>query len=56
MYGNERTISRRRPINYARFISDYIYKPIENGLVLDELKKMNPIDAKDYRKKDFSNF
>lgn len=56
IYGNERTISRRRPQYYAKFINKYIYEPIENGLILDELKKMNPVEAKGYRKKRFHQF
>ena len=56
MYGNERTISRRRPIYYARFINDYIYDPIERGLVLDKLKELNPINEKGHKSKRFHQF
>lgn len=51
MYGNQRTISRKRPQYYGRFINEHIYKPIENGLVYEELDRLNPPTPKGTRKK-----
>ena len=56
IYGNQRTISRSRPKYYARFINKYVYEPIEHGLVLDELNRLNPLDRKGYRKKRLHQF
>jgi hypothetical protein len=56
IYGNQRTISRSRPKYYARFINKYVYEPIENGLVLDELNRLNLSDRKGYRKKRLHQF
>lgn len=49
IYGNQKTTSRNRPKYYAKFIRKYIYDPIENGLVLGELDKRNPINKKGTR-------
>ena len=42
IYGNQPTTSRNRPLYYAKFIRKYIYEPVENGLVLHSLDKVNP--------------
>ncbi len=39
LYGNERTTAKTRPSYCGKFINKYIYAPIENGLILSELKK-----------------
>ncbi|MCL2760478.1 MAG: P63C domain-containing protein [Desulfuromonadales bacterium] len=41
LYQNEKTTSRTRPKYYGGFINTYIYDPIENGYVKDELNKKN---------------
>ena len=41
LYKNEPTTSRNRPIYYAKFINSYIYDPLENGYVKQELNKLN---------------
>lgn len=51
LYGNIRTTSRNRPQYYAKFIRKYIYDPIEEGLVLTELDKRNPINPKGGRRR-----
>lgn len=40
IYGNQPTVSRNRPRYYGKFINKYIYKSIESGIVLPELKKL----------------
>jgi hypothetical protein len=50
IYGNLRTTSRKRPQYYAKFLRKYIYEPIEQGLVLDELDKRNPTNEKGIRR------
>jgi hypothetical protein len=49
IYGNIRTTSRNRPQYYAKFIRKYIYEPLEQGLVLDELDRRNPVNEKGIR-------
>lgn len=44
LYGNEKTISQKRPQYYGRFINSYIYAPIENGYVKSKLDKLNISD------------
>ena len=44
LYKNDKTTSRKRPQYYGRFINTYIYKPIENGYVKDELDRLNITD------------
>jgi len=56
IYGNQRTISRSRPKYYAKFINKYIYKPIENGLILIELQRRNPLNVKGQRKQRLHQF
>ncbi|PKL21349.1 MAG: hypothetical protein CVV48_08235 [Spirochaetae bacterium HGW-Spirochaetae-4] len=41
LYDNERTTSNRRPQYYGGFINKYIYNPIENGYIKNELNKLN---------------
>lgn len=41
LYDNEKTDSRSRPMYYGRFITTYVYDPIENGYVKAELDKLN---------------
>jgi hypothetical protein len=43
-YGNEKTISSKRPAYYGKFINDYVYRPIEKGLILTELKSLQNTD------------
>ena len=50
------TISRSRPKYYAKFINKYVYEPIENGLILDELNRLNPLDKKGHRKNRLHQF
>ncbi len=56
IYGNVRTSPRSRPPYYGGFIRKYIYEPIENGIVLKELDKRNPVTDKGYRKNRFHQF
>lgn len=56
MYGNQRTISRKRPQYYGTFINEHIYKPIENGLIYEELDRLNPTTSKGTRKKRLHQF
>lgn len=44
LYGNEKTTSRARPMYYGKFINKYIYDPLENGYVKEELDKLNITD------------
>ena len=41
LYGNEETISRKRPQYYGNFINTHIYDPIEKGYVKKELDSLN---------------
>lgn len=41
LYQNEKTTSRTRPKYYGNFINKYIYEPIENGYLKEELDKKN---------------
>lgn len=52
LYGNETTKSNKRPQYYGKFINEYIYKPIENGYLKNELNKVN-IDDKGKRRARF---
>jgi hypothetical protein len=49
IYGNEKTTSRNRPQYYAKFIRKYIYEPLEQGYLLKELDKRNPVTDRGYR-------
>jgi hypothetical protein len=44
VYGNQKTVSNKRPAYYGKFINTYIYGPIERGLILSELKSLQGID------------
>ena len=50
LYGNEKTTSRNRPLYYAKFINSYVWEPIEDGIVLDDIQNKNPVTIKGYRK------
>lgn len=52
LYENEKTTSRNRPQYYGKFINKYIYEPIENGYIKEELDRLN-IDEKNKRKARF---
>lgn len=41
LYDNEKTTSNKRPQYYGKFITKYIYEPIEHGYVKQELDKLN---------------
>lgn len=41
LYDNEKTISRKRPQYYGKFINKYVYEPIEHGYVKKELDALN---------------
>jgi len=46
IYWNEKTTSRNRPMYYAKFTRKYIYDPIMQWAVLEELDKKNPKNEK----------
>lgn len=47
-------VIQNRPQHFARFTRSYVYHPLENGAVLEELDKINPkINAKGTRKARF---
>ena len=50
IYGHTKTTPRNRPKYYANFIRKYIYKPILQGHILNELDIKNPVDKKGNRK------
>ncbi len=56
LFGNKKTAPRDRPSYYGKFIKRFIYKPIENGIILDELEKLNPKNESGYRKKRFHQY
>lgn len=43
LYDNPKTISRARPSYYGKFINTYIYNPIEDGYVKEELDRKNKL-------------
>lgn len=61
IYGSGNTAIRKtgaivlnKPQHFANFTRSYIYQPLENGAVLDELDKLNPtLDKKGTRKNRF---
>lgn len=61
IYGSKTTTTKKtgviiqnRPQHFANFTRDYVYQPLENGVVLAELDKINPkIDNKGTRKDRF---
>ncbi len=46
LYDNPKTTSRNRPMYYGKFINKYVYEPIENGYLKEELDKLNITDSK----------
>lgn len=50
IYNNQPTTSQKRPKYYAKFIRKYVYKPLEDGHVLEELDMRNPANEKGIRK------
>lgn len=56
IYNNPMTSPQKRPKYYGRFINKYIYEPIENGIVLEELNRLNPVDKKGARQKRLHQF
>jgi P63C domain len=61
IYGSRRmtmtaagTVIQNRPQHFAKFTRSYVYHPLENGAVLEELDRINPkIDAKGTRRARF---
>lgn len=61
IYGSKRltqtangTVIQNRPQHFAKFTRSYVYHPLENGSVLEELDRINPkIDHKGTRKARF---
>ena len=48
------TVIQNRPQHFANFTRTYVYQPLENGAVLEELDRINPkIDARGTRKARF---
>ena len=45
LYQNPRTRPTKRPQYYGRFINKYIYEPLEDGYVKQELNRMNITDT-----------
>jgi len=56
IYDNPTTTPQKRPKYYGKFINKYIYEPIESGIVLDELNRLNPADKKGARRKRLHQF
>lgn len=56
IYDNPTTTPQKRPKYYGKFINKYIYEPIENGIVLEELNRLNPTDKKGARQKRLHQF
>ena len=58
LYGSKRltttgsgAVIQNRPQHFAKFTRSYVYHPLENGAVLDELDRINPkMDAKGTRR------
>lgn len=61
IYGSQNTATRKsgvivinKPQHFANFTRSYVYEPLENGAVLEELDKLNPkMDTKGTRKSRF---
>ncbi len=61
IYGSQTTATRKsgaivinKPQHFANFTRSYVYEPLENGAVLEELDKLNPkMDKKGTRKNRF---
>jgi hypothetical protein len=56
IYNNPTTKPQSRPKYYGKFINKYIYQPIENGIILDELRNLNPVDRNGARRNRFHQF
>jgi len=56
IYDNPQTTPQRRPKYYGKFINTYIYEPIEKGMVLEKLNKLNPVGERGTRKKRLHQF
>jgi len=56
IYNNPTTTPQKRPKYYGHFINKYIYEPIESGIVLEELNRLNPADKKGARRKRLHQF
>lgn len=56
IYDNPTTTPQKRPKYYGKFINKYIYEPIEDGIVLNELNRLNPADKKGARRKRLHQF
>ena len=41
-FNNAGTVIQNRPQHFAKFTRTYVYKPLENGAVLEELDRINP--------------
>jgi hypothetical protein len=50
IYGRSMVNPKQRPQWMAKFTTKYIYEPLEDGEVLRQLDKVNPIGPKGYRK------
>lgn len=61
LYGSKRltmtgsgTVIQNRPQHFAKFTRSYVYRPLENGAVLEELDRINPkIDKRGTRRHRF---
>lgn len=56
IYNNPTTTPQKRPKYYGKFINKYIYEPVENGIVLDQLNKVNPANKKGARRSRLHQF
>ena len=50
LYGNQNLKPSQRPPYYGKFINSYIYEPLENGMIEEELKQRYLEDGKKHRK------
>ena len=50
LYGNQKMKAQQRPQYYGKFINKYVYEPLENGLIEDELQPRYIADDKKHRK------
>lgn len=56
IYNNPQTTPQKRPKYYGKFINKYVYEPIESGMVLEELNRLNPADEKGTRRNRLHQF
>lgn len=56
IYSNPKTTPQKRPRYYGKFINKYVYEPIANGIILEELDRLNPADKKGARRKRLHQF